>query len=131
LATSTPVVELKWNGDELLKQIREGTPDALFAGAEMLVEKAAENAPRNTGILADSGYAATSEKSTYKADKRHNKEIKVKEGQAIAAFAAFYARFVEFGTKHKGARPFLRRALDEVKGKIGEEVVTKMGRKFK
>lgn len=123
--------QVKWHGDELLKQIREGTPDGLFAGAEMLVEAAAQNAPRDTGNLADSGYAAIPGKSTYKADKRHNKEIKVKEGQAIAAFAMFYAGFVEFGTKKKAARPFLRRALDEVKGKIGEEVVTKMGRKFK
>lgn len=123
--------QVKWFGDELLKQIREATPDGLFAGAELLVETAAANAPEKTGNLKESGYAAIPGKSTYKADKRHNKEIKVKEGQAIAAFAMFYAGFVEFGTKNKAARPFLRRALDEVKGKIGEEITTKMGRKFK
>lgn len=123
--------QVNWHGDELLKQIRDETPEGLFAGAEMLVEAAAANAPVNTGNLKDSGYAAIPGKSTYKADKRHNKEIKVKEGQAIAAFAEFYAGFVEFGTKNKAARPFLRRALDEVKGKLGQEITTKMGRKFK
>lgn len=123
--------QLKWFGDEFLKQLREATPDALFDGAEMLVEAAAENAPRNTGKLAESGYAAIPGKSTYKRDKRHNKEIKVKEGEAIAAFAAFYAGFVEFGTKKKPARPFLRRALDEVKGKMGETITAKIGRQVK
>lgn len=123
--------EVTWYGDDLLKQIREATPDGLFSGAEMLVDAAKAKAPRLTGNLADSAYAATSEKSTYKRDKRHNKEIKPKQGQAVAAFAMFYAGFVEYGTKKKAARPFLRPAMDEMKNKIGEAVVLKIAKKFK
>ena len=123
--------ELVWHGDELLKQIREATPDGLFSGAEMLVDAAKAKAPRLTGNLAESAYAATNERSTYKRDKRHNKEIKVKEGQAVAAFAMFYAGFIEFGTKKKAARPFLRPAMDEMKSKIGETIVLKIAKKFK
>jgi HK97 gp10 family phage protein len=122
---------VKWYGDDFLKKLREATPDGLFAGAEKLVEAAAANAPELTGNLKESGYAAIPGKSTYKSDKRHIKEIKVKEGQAVAAFAMFYAGFVEFGTKHKGARPFMRRAIDEFKGQIGTEIGLKIGKKLK
>lgn len=124
-------VEVKWYGDDLLKKIREGTPDGLFEGAQMLVEAAAAKAPRMTGNLAESAYVVTNKRSTYKKDKRHKKEVKVKEGQAAAAFAIFYAGFVEFGTKHKAARPFLRPAMDELKNKIGETIVLKIGKRFK
>lgn len=129
MANSKPIVA--WYGDDLLKQIREATPEGLFAGAEMLVDSAKAKVPRKTGNLAESGYAATSEQSTYKRDKRHNKEIKPKEGQAVAAFAMFYAGFIEYGTRKKAARPFLRPAMDEMKNKLGETIVLKIAKKFK
>jgi HK97 gp10 family phage protein len=122
---------VKWHGDELLKQIREGTPEGLFAGGEILVEAAASRIHSNTHTLEKSGYVATEEKSTYKRSKVHNKEAKPPKGGAVVGFAAFYARYVEFGTKKKGAKPFLRPALDELKEKIGAEIVTTIGRKFK
>lgn len=131
MSTGTPTVELKWFGDDLLKQIREATPDALFDGAEMLVEAAKAKVPRLTGNLAESGYAANQSKSTYRKDKRHNKEVKVKEGEAVAAFAMFYAGFIEYGTKKKAACPFLRPAMDELKSKLGETVVLKIAKKFR
>lgn len=123
--------EVKWYGDDLLRQIREATPEALFDGASMLVEEAKKRAPELSGNLRDSGYAAIQGKSTYKADKRHNKEIKPREGQAAAAFAMFYAGFVEYGTKKKAARPFLRPTMDELKDKIGGDVVLKIAKRFK
>jgi HK97 gp10 family phage protein len=119
--------EVNWYGDDLLKQIRGATPDALYDGAEMLVEAAKANAPEMSGNLKESAYAATSDKS----DKRHNKEIKPKEGQAVAAFAMFYAGFREYGTRKKAATPFLRPAMDELKGKLGETVVLKIAKKFR
>lgn len=33
---------------------------------------------------------------------------------------AFYWRFVEYGTKHMGARPFLRPAYDRMKGRVSQ-----------
>lgn len=121
-----------WYGDDLLKQIREEMPDGLFNGAELLVKTAAARAPKGaTGNLRESAYAANSEKSTYRADKRHNKEIKPKQGQAVAAFAMFYASFIEYGTSKKGARPFLRNTMDEMKEQLGGEIVLKMAKRFK
>lgn len=123
--------ELKWHGPDLLAQLREGTPEALFAGGEMLVEAAASRAPRFSGDLAKSGYVAIEGKTTYRKKKKYNKQAKVPKGGAVVGFAAFYARYVEFGTKHKAARPFLRPALDELKEKIGNEIAVTIGRKFK
>lgn len=119
-----------WHGDELIRQIREATPDGLFAGGEMLVDSAAARAPKASGDLAKSGYVAIEGKSTYRSDKKHNKQIKPPKGGAVAGFAAFYARYVEFGTAHVPARPFFRPAIDELKDKIGNEVVITIGKKI-
>ena len=123
--------EVKWYGDDLLKQIREATLDGLFEGANTLVEAAKSRAPYRSGDLQNSGYAAIPGKSTYKSDKQHNKEVKPKDGQAVAGFAIFYARFWEFGTKKLARKPFLRPALDELKDQIGGQIVARIGRKLK
>lgn len=122
---------VNWHGEELLRQIQEATPDGLFAGGQMLVEAAASRVPRRTGKLADSGYVAIEGKSTYKRNKLYNKEAKAPKGGAVAGFAAFYARHVEFGTKNMAAKPFFRPAIDELKEKIGKEIVVSIGRKIK
>lgn len=124
-------VEVKWYGDNLLRQIRAGTPDGLFSGADALVEAAKANAPEKSGNLRKSGYAANHTRSNYQSDKRHRKEIKPKENQAVAAFAIFYAGFVEFGTKKAAARPFLRPAMDELKSKLGETIISKIAKWIK
>jgi HK97 gp10 family phage protein len=122
---------VKWFGDKLVEQINTATPDALFDGGQMLVDAAASRAPRNSGDLALSGYVATEEKTTYRRRKLHSKQAKVPKGGAVAGFAAFYARFVEYGTIKTRAKPFLRPALDELKEKIGAEIVIKVGKQIK
>lgn len=125
-------MSVKWHGDELLKQIREATPDGLFAGGQMLVDAAASRAPIGaTGNLRASGYVATEQKSTYKSSKKHNKEIKPPKGGAVVGFAAFYARFQEFGTRKMAAKPFLRPAIDELKEQIGAEIVITISKRIK
>jgi HK97 gp10 family phage protein len=124
-------VSLKWHGDELLKQIREGTPDGLFAGGQMLVDAASSRAPKASGDLAQSGYVANEKKSTYRRDKKHNKEVQPPKGGAVAGFAVFYAKFVELGTKKHPAKPFLRPAFDELKEQIGSEITMQIGKRFK
>lgn len=123
--------KLTWRGDELLKQVEEATPEALFEAAQELVRAAASKAPRRTGDLAQSGYAAGAGESTYRGDRLHRKELKPPEGGAVAAFAAFYAGFVELGTRRVSARPFMRPAFDELKGQLGAEVVKTVGGKLK
>jgi HK97 gp10 family phage protein len=122
---------LKWFGDAFMKQLAEEMPDALFEGAEMLVNEARGKINNVSGNLAESGYAATANKSTYRKDKRNLKELKPKEGQAVAAFPMFYAGFVEYGTSNSPARPFLRPTLDQLKEQIGDAIALKMAKAFK
>lgn len=122
---------VKWYGDKLLQQIREGTPDALWAGAELLRDAAVKRAPKKSGNLAESAYIGIEGRSTYRTDKRFNKEVKAPKGGAVVGFAAFYARFIEYGTSKLPARAYFRPALDELKGKIGETIVRKIGSKIK
>lgn len=110
--------EVKWYGDQLLKAIRDATSDALFVAGELLIDVAASKAPRSSGDLAESGYVSSKSKSTYRAGKNYHKEVKAKEGEVVAGFAAFYARFLELGTKNMAAKAFLRPALDETKDKL-------------
>ena len=123
--------DIKWYGDDLLKQIRDGTPDALFDGAQLLVDAAAARAPSASGDLRKSGYVAIEGKSTYRNDKKHSKRRQPPKGGAVAGFAAFYAKFVEVGTKNQRAHPFLRPAFDEIKDQIGNKIVTDLGGRFK
>lgn len=118
--------KLTWHGDEILKRLDKETPDALFAVAEELIGVAAAKAPRDTGTLAESGYVTMEGKSTYKAGKRHRKEIKAKKGEVIGAFAAYYGGFVEYGTSKRGAKPFLRPAVDEYRNKLGDKVAIRL-----
>lgn len=121
---------VKWYGGKILQEIRDATPDGLFVGGQMLVDAASDRAPHVTGTLQESRYVATEEKSTYRADKQHQKEVKPPKGGAVAGFAAFYAGFVEYGTANRTAKPFLRPALDELKDRLGSEISAKMSRKF-
>jgi len=112
---------VKWYRDVVMAQVEEASQDALYEMAKELVELAAKRAPRRPGggRLSKSGYAATQDKSSYVKRKGYNKEIRpMKPGVAVAAFAAFYARFVEWGTAVRAAQPFLRPALDESKNAL-------------
>lgn len=120
-----------WHGDKLLTIIRDATPDALFAGAEELIEAAAAKAPKRSGDLASSGYVSSTEKSTYKRLNTNRKETKpLNEMTVVAGFADFKAAWYELGAENTAARPYLRPALDELKDKIGATIVEKIGRKL-
>lgn len=154
MATSS----VKWYGDDLLKQIRENTPEGLYAGGEMLLEAAKNRVPTGgTGDIANSGYVAIEGKSTYQSKKTNNKQAKVPKNGAVVGFADFRALFVEFGTKphkigkpgqplrlpdgtfvrgpiqHPGApaKPFFRPAYDELKEEIGNQIIFKIQRKLR
>lgn len=111
---------VKWYGDDLLKQIRDATPDALFEAGETYIKAAASRAPRDEGDLRDSGYVKSEKKSTYKRKKNHNREVVVSKDAVAAGFAVFYAHMVEFGTVKKAARPFIRPTIDETKAQLGD-----------
>ena len=124
-------VKLTWYGDSLIDAIRAANDDALFEGARILAERAAERAPVRTGALRDSAYAAGGGQSTYRGGRGYRKEIKPPAGTAVAAFASPYAHLVEFGTVRMAARPFLRPALNEAADEIGGRIAIVLGRDLK
>lgn len=124
-------VEIKWHDKELIAIIEQATPDALLAAAQTLVDVAASKAPQGpTGVLAASAYVANEKETTYKTNKLHNRQALVPPGGAVGGFAAFYARFLELGTKHAPARPFMRPAFDETKEQLGAQIVNEIGPKL-
>jgi HK97 gp10 family phage protein len=102
--------ELKFTGGpELEKALKDlggqiagrlGT-NAVRAGARVIAASAKRNAPVLTGAL--------------KKSIRVFDEPDKPKGERVAYIGSrlFYARFVEFGTSHTQANPFLRPALDE------------------
>lgn len=124
-------MSVKWYGNQLLAQLEGATPDALFDGGQMFIEAASSRAPKNTGALVESAYVASETRTTYRKRKRHSRQATVPKGGVVAGFAAFYARFVEYGTKTTSAKPFLRPTLDELKDKIGAGIVVKIGKQIK
>ncbi len=69
-------------------------------GAQIIADAAKMRAPRRTGKLAES--------IGHKVTKRSRSFVQHKISPGV-----FYGGFVELGTKHQPARPFLRPALDE------------------
>lgn len=145
--------QLKWFGDDIIKQIRKVTPDALFEAGEQILESAKGRAPFGDGDLQNSGYVANEEKSTYTKKYEHREEVKAPKGGAVVGFAAFYAHMVEYGTKghkiprkgtkalhlasgdivrgpisHPGmkAKPFFRPAVDELQSQLPNKIAKRI-----
>lgn len=106
-------VKLELNTEQILQALEDEQDTALFVGASLILDSAKSKAPRLSGELQDSGYIATASRSTYQSGGRRRKEAKVKRGNAIVGFSAFYAGFVEVGHGAAAAKPYLRPALDE------------------
>lgn len=118
--------DVKWFGKELLAKIVGVSESGLYSAADELLSVAQSRAPERSGELKDSGYIATSKRSTYRSKKGRIKQKPVSDGDALAGFSAFYARMVENGTSKMAARPFLRPALDEAKRRAGVKAVVVM-----
>jgi HK97 gp10 family phage protein len=101
--------ELKRKLDTLPVNVaRRVLPKASQEGAKVLRREARRRAPRREGTLRRG--------LSYMRKKRMPKTA----ASYIVGLTrkAFYGMFIEFGTKHIPAKPFLRPALDEEKDKI-------------
>lgn len=105
-------VRVLWLGDELGQQIEGASDDALYEGGDVILRSAVARAPKRKGRLAASGYIVSASRSSYaKSSRTARRQLAVKPGVAAVAFAEFYARFLEGGTKGHVVKPKRRRAL--------------------
>lgn len=82
-----------------------------------MLREAQRQAPTRSRRLARSGYTATERHSSYKTQARDRyKQPRVRAGQVLVAFAAYYSKFVERGAK-RHAIPRERRAAG-ARGKV-------------
>lgn len=111
-------VSLELNIDEIKGAIDDHLDEAMYLGAQKILEAAKPKTPYKTGKLRESGYVSTPSRTSYAGSgKAHRNEIKPKKrGEAAIAFSFFTARFFELGTPHLPSRPFLRPAFDEQQG---------------
>jgi len=84
---------------------------AVRQGLEMIAEEARRLAPVDTGALRESIHVEMSPGGT-------NGEVVV----GTSGGPEYYAMFVEFGTAHMPARPFLRPAADAVRDRIQRQL---------
>lgn len=111
--------------DEFLKQLpeqiqRRALQQATLAGARVIRDSAAGRAPMR--YFPPGPMKAYKSSSKYRLPGFLRASVKVwrlkKDAKGTVSYAvgarglAFYGRFVEFGTRFVGARPFLRPALD-------------------
>jgi len=96
---------------------REVLETAVRVGSQIVEGDARRRAPRDTGRLQRAIKSET---------------VEVSPGRALARVyvgrEAFYARFVEFGTRNMPAKPFLRPALRENRGRVMSAVRSTIGR---
>lgn len=112
-------MKIEWNPEQITKEIETRAMDRLEKAGELVAARARNKVPVNTGKL-----KSTIRVTRLKGDPKLN--IRVYAGDRVkggsrnkgAERGAFYAHMVEFGTAKMAARPFLRPALNEVKGQI-------------
>ena len=111
-------------GDELLRKLRllEGAvrgaalKDAAQGGADIVRDRAAQLAPRRRGKL-----AASMDTDVVRAMPDH--------AEVAIGPTAFHGLFLELGTPHQPAQPFLRPALDGTEGAVVAKVGAKLRRR--
>ena len=94
--------------------------NAVRAGARVLANEVKVRAPVQTGGRVQGGRLKKSIKVSTQRQKR--------SGEAIAAVVSdvFYAKFVEFGTAHASANPFMRPAMDTAGQAVLERINTNL-----
>ena len=104
--------------EEILKDLRqmEGEArqcvvDVLREETKPVVEDARSRAPKDTGAMARGIKRSISKKKL---------EARISAGGMVGGVDTYYAQFVEFGTKHMPAQPFLFPACRAHEERIGD-----------
>lgn len=97
----------RWDATKADFNIYGNAMDRLQAACEQVADRARQMVPEKTGAL-----KASIRVVRLKGDPRKN--VRVYAGSK----KVYYARFVERGTKHLPANPFMRKAFNAVKAQI-------------
>lgn len=102
-----------WSPDNITADIEKKAMDRLETAAGFVMGLARQKVPIDTGKLRD-----TIRVVRLKGDPKLNVRVYAGNRKKRGEGGAFYAHMVEFGTVKMPAKPFLRPALSECKGRI-------------
>jgi HK97 gp10 family phage protein len=103
-------MRVEWNPEVITAQAEKFIMDRLEVAGEQIAADARQRVPVKSGKLKDSIRV-----TRLKGDPKLN--IRVYAGNRLKD-GPFYAHMVEYGTVKMTARPFLRPALNAIKGKL-------------
>lgn len=106
-----------WNPDKITTEIEKKAMDRLETAAGYVMGSARKKVHVASGNLRDSIRV-----TRLKGDPKLNIRVYAGNRKQREQGGAFYAHMVEFGTVKMPAKPFLRPALNECKGRIKEIV---------
>lgn len=128
---------------QLLQALHAGAVVGIRKATEQVSKDAAGWAPVDTGFLKSSCYYVTSDNSTYSSAVGKAQSIDSfrpvlpevdhpeDDLSGVAAVAAGYGAYVEYGTGRMGAQPFLHPAAEAMRGKLPGIMATEMGKAIK
>lgn len=117
--------------DKLADSVGESVlRSAGYAGAQVFMEEAKLRAPVGEGVLRDNIIVVRADEKSDGAQKQ-TYVVTVRSGKFNQEGDAFYWRFVEFGTVHAAAKPFIRPAFEAMKQFALQVMLKRMAEKIK
>jgi len=118
---------------EAIAAIKRGIAAAITAAASEGQQIAREHAAVDTGYMRDHVYHVTATESTYEDGEKSLPEIeKPPDDQtAYIASAARHSVFVEYGTSHMGAQPFMTPMAEAMRAKLPDLLREHIGNAIK
>lgn len=110
-------MKVEWRPEQITAEIEKRAMDRLEIAAGYVMGRARQNVPVDSGRLRDSIRVVR-----LKGDPRLNVRVYAGNRKKREEGGAFYAHMIEFGTVKMTAKPFLRPAFNECKGRIKDIV---------
>ncbi len=102
-----------WNPDKITAEIEKKAMDRLEEAGQIIADKARQKVPVQSGNLRDSIRV-----TRLKGDPKQNIRVYAGNRKKRDQGGAFYAHIVEYGSVKMPAKPFLRPALNECRGRV-------------
>ena len=107
------------------EQIDKGKLDMLaLSGAERMLEIVKSQCPVDSGELRDSLYIDTSNRESVRGQRGRQSHLAVQNLYCKISTNVYYAWFVEYGTSHAKAQPFMRPAFDVAARPVADSVMS-------